>query len=116
MTPDLPKYVLQFAGYCLIAHFALSFLLHRMLRKAEPLHGKLFAYPPFGQFVTKLPWQLSVKYLWPWASVPSELAAQPALARMFFGLTRLSGFLAIAGFLGFLGMILIKEVAFIGAS
>ena len=114
MTFDLPKYIFQFAGHSLVAHFVLSFLLHLMLRK-EPLHEKLFAYPPFGQFIMKRPWQLHGKYIWPWASVPAEMAAQPAMARIFFGLTRLSGFLAIAGFILFLAVVSFEEVSFLNS-
>jgi hypothetical protein len=110
MTVDLPVRILQIAGYGLISHFALSFLLHRMVID-DALHERLFAFPPFGGLLMKKPWQIRGKYLWPWTSVPSELAEQSVGIRAFFWMARVAGFVAIASFLLFIGVVFFEGVA-----
>jgi hypothetical protein len=110
MTPDLPVRILQLAGYSMIAHFALSFLLHKMLTD-DALHERLFAFPPFGGLLMKKPWQIRAKYLWPWTSVPSELAEQSVGIRASFWTVRVAGLVAIAAFAIFIGVVFFEGVS-----
>lgn len=100
MTPPLavtlPLYV---AGYSMLAHVALCFLLRRGLAGNRELESTLMAVPN-GRFGSGFDFRLlRLRYSLPWAKVPMEVHSLKPWVRTILTMARVTGIIFPAGIL-----------------